>query len=185
MLWVCGGYYWTVKPTGASYIHAGLLFYMIAYIGCSSSANTWRSLIVMHLMSHSQGSIKFALHSTFFISKHLQAFLTSRRACSKKHKLSLTYVFVIPQEAMWRPWLTNFMETSPSEANNHSAIKEFPTILWNQKIHYHFRTNLPLVPVLNQMNTVHTTPLIIFSWIVPGYNTFTLNWRYMITMLSY
>jgi hypothetical protein len=130
----------------------------------------------MNLMSHCQCSFKFALYSTYFISKHLRAFLIPRRAGSKKHKLSLTYVPVIPQEAMRRPRLTNATETSPSsEANNHSTIQEFPNILWNQTVNYHFHTSLPLVPVLSQMNTVHTTPVIIHSWILTGYNTLTLN----------
>jgi hypothetical protein len=78
------------------------LSYKTAFMGCSSSHNRWRSLIVMNI-SHCQCSIKFPLHSTSFICKHLQALLPPRRASSKKHKLSLTYVFVIPHEAMWIP----------------------------------------------------------------------------------
>jgi hypothetical protein len=69
------------------------------------------------------------------------------------------------------------MEMHPSrEANNDSATQEVPTILWNQKVHYHFYRSLPLVPVLRHMNTVHAMPVIIYSRMVPGYNTFTLNW---------
>ena len=74
------------------------------------------------------------------------------------HRELLTYVSVIPQEAMHRTRLTNAMETNPSsEANNHSAISEFPNILWNQNVHRQFHTSLPLVPVISQMNTVHTS----------------------------
>jgi hypothetical protein len=69
----CGVHYCTVKlmTVGPRRItHARLLFYKIAYTGCSSSKNRWRSLIVMDLLSHSQCSFNFALHSTYFISKH-------------------------------------------------------------------------------------------------------------------
>jgi hypothetical protein len=119
---------------------------------------------------HCQCSFNFALHSTYFISKHLQAFLIPRRGGSKKHKLSLTHVSVIPQQAMLRPRLKNAMETRPSgEVNNHSTIQEFPNILWNQKVNSHFHTSLPLEPVLSQIYTVHTTPVIMYAWTVAGY----------------
>jgi hypothetical protein len=51
--------------------------------------------------------------------------------------------------------LTNTMEQSfPS----YSATQEIPSILRNQKIHYCGHVNPPLVPILWQMNLLHTTP---------------------------
>jgi hypothetical protein len=52
------------------------------------------------------------------------------------------------------------MEQSPSwEANSHSASQEIFLLLWNSKVHHRVHKSPQLVPVVAQMNPVHTFPL--------------------------
>jgi hypothetical protein len=50
------------------------------------------------------------------------------------------------------------MKWSPSwEANICLASQEFPQLLWNPKIYYHVQKSLSSVPILCQMNLIHTS----------------------------
>ena len=49
------------------------------------------------------------------------------------------------------------MEQSPSEANRFSASQEIPLNFWNPKIHYRINTCQAPVPILSQLDPVHTT----------------------------
>ena len=53
--------------------------------------------------------------------------------------------------------LTYSIQQSPSwEANRFAASQEIPHILWNPKVHYRLHKCSPTVPILSQLDPVHT-----------------------------
>jgi hypothetical protein len=56
------------------------------------------------------------------------------------------------------------MELNPSlEAASYAATEELPNILLNPKVYYSVHQSPLLVPLLSQINPVHTTPFYLFK----------------------
>jgi hypothetical protein len=51
------------------------------------------------------------------------------------------------------------MQMSPTrEAASCAATQELPSILWNWRDHYRALKGPPMLPILRQINSVHTNP---------------------------
>ena len=64
---------------------------------------------------------------------------------------------IVPYRFIFIPLITYSMEQIPSwEANWFAASQETPCILWNPKVHYRTHKCQPPVPILSQLDPVHT-----------------------------
>jgi len=71
------------------------------------------------------------------------------------------------------------MVQSPSEANRFSASQEISRILWNPKVHFRIHKYSQPVPILNQLDPVHTPTyhfLKIHFNIIPPSTPGSLKW---------
>jgi hypothetical protein len=57
----------------------------------------------------------------------------------------------------WFPLLTPLSWALLEKSPVAQLLKNFPNFLWNPKVHYRVHKGPPLVPILSQINPVHTT----------------------------